>query len=112
LASENDQPIQIPSPLRALSSAAAVEATRRGLPFLPFEPVEEGAAEALEIEATFRRRLGGLRRLPRHERSAALRAAREWRLFALKALREKRARERIGRYVLWRHSLPPPRQPE
>jgi hypothetical protein len=111
LASENDRPIQIPSSLRALSPAA-IEATRRGLPFIPFEPVEEGEAETLEIEATFRRRLSGLRRLPRHERSAALRAAREWRLFALKALREKRVRERIARYALWRQSLPAPRQPE
>ena len=45
----------------------------------------------MEIESLYRRRLAGLRRLSRHERAAALRAARDWRRQAISALRERRA---------------------
>lgn len=54
--------------------------------------VDEGAET--EIDSVFRRAIAGLRRLPRRERPHALRAARDARTLALKALREKRARER------------------
>ena len=65
------------------------------------ENEEDGAAEA-EIEAMFKRRITGLRRLPRYQRAGALRAAREWRMLELKALREKRARDRHAKYMAWR----------
>jgi hypothetical protein len=68
---------------------------------------EDGAAA--EIDANFRRRLFGLRRLPRHLRAAALRAASDERCLALRGLREKRQRERQARYALWRQQLQSPR---
>jgi hypothetical protein len=92
------------------SAAAVIELAHREA-VIGFEPAEEDEAAATEIEAAFRRKLMGLRRLPQHERAPALRAARQWRVAALRALREKRARDRHARYVLWRQRLPPPRQP-
>jgi len=64
------------------------------------EPIDEGDAAEFEIESEFRRRLMGARQLPRRERAQARRAAREWRRLALKALREKRMRDRLARYML------------
>ena len=52
--------------------------------------------------------LMALRRLPRHDRAAALRAAREWFLLPMKGVGEKRARDRIARYQLWRLQRPRP----
>jgi hypothetical protein len=87
------------------------ELTRHGSPVHGFEPLEEDEAAEAEIEAMFKRRLMGLRRLPRYQRAGALRAAREWRQLALKALRERRATDRHARHMLWRLGLPAPRQP-
>jgi hypothetical protein len=64
------------------------------------EPVDEGAAAETEIEAIFKRKIAGARLLPRRERALARRAAREWRRFALKALRERRLSERHARHTL------------
>jgi hypothetical protein len=111
-ASDRGEASGIQTPLRALSLAAANEIARRGtdmIPFIPLEPAEEYEAEELEIERVFKCRLRDLRRLPRHQRALALRAAREFRQMALQALREKRARERHARYMLWKMRLPPPR---
>jgi hypothetical protein len=58
------------------------------------DPLDDSDAAEIEIEAEFRRKLMGLRRLRRRERAQALRVAREWRSFALNALRERRLRER------------------
>jgi hypothetical protein len=88
-----------------------IEPATRGSPFVGFELVEEHEAAEAEIEAMFKRRLMGLRRLPRYQRAGALRAAREWRQVALKALRETRATERHARFMQWRLGLPAPRQP-
>ena len=74
---------------------------------LPFEQVDEEDAAQAEIEAMFRWKLISLRRLPRYQRAAALRAAREWRLLALLTLREKRARDRRAQYVHWCQQMPP-----
>jgi hypothetical protein len=63
-------------------------------------PIDEGDAAEIEIETIFKRRIAGARLLPRHERAPARRAAREWRRIALKALREKRMRERHARHML------------
>jgi hypothetical protein len=52
------------------------------------EPLDEGDAAEIEIETIFKRRIAGARLLPRRERAAARREAREWRRFPLKALRE------------------------
>jgi len=71
-------------------------------------PADEDDAGEVEIKAIFREKLMALRRLPRHERPAALRAAREWFLMAMKAAREKRARDRYGKYMLWRIQAPRP----
>jgi hypothetical protein len=79
--------------------AAALEARgRAGLPEL--ESLEEDEGAVREIDQLFRRRLAGLRRLPRHQRAQALRAAREWRRQALRALKERRAAERHARHLL------------
>jgi hypothetical protein len=77
-----------------LHPSAAIEVMKRTSPALAPEPFEDGVGAELEIDAEFQRRLAGLRRLPRHERAAALRLAREWRQLALKALRERRTTAR------------------
>jgi hypothetical protein len=64
--------------------------------------VEEEAGAELEIEADFRRKLAGLRRLSRHERPHSLRAARDARRQALRILREKRSWARHARRALQR----------
>jgi hypothetical protein len=76
-------------------------------------PSDEGLDDdgASEIEAEFRRKLCGLRRLPQHARVAALKAARDERFLALKALRQKRQVARHARYLLWRQQLPAPKPP-
>jgi len=91
------------------SSAAAIELTQQDYPSLGSEATEDDGTT--EIQDTFRRMLMGLRQLPRQERAQALRAAQEWRLYALNAVREKRARDRYARYMLWRLKRPAPRQP-
>jgi len=88
--------------------AAAIEITRWRKPLTEFDASEEGDAEEIEIEFQFRRRLAGLRRMSRYDRPHALRAAREWRQFALKALREKRAAARYARRMLRRLQTPEP----
>lgn len=80
-------------------SAAALETTRRArLPDL--EPFDEDEGAVREINQLFRRRLAGLRRLPRDQKAHALRAAREWRRQALRALKERRAADRHARHTL------------
>jgi hypothetical protein len=76
-----------------------VEFTDHDLPSVEGGTVDEGDGGEIEIETTFRRKLTGLRRLPRRERLQALLAAREWRSFALNALREKRLTDRHARYM-------------
>lgn len=82
---------------------------RDGSEPIGFGPTEDTDDEAFAIEQEFGRRLAGLRRLPRRERAAALRAAREWRVLALKALRERKAGERYARYLAWQAQLQTPR---
>ena len=64
----------------------------------PFIEPDEGADG--EIEKVFRRTIASLRRLPRRERPAAVQAAKDTRMLALKALREKRAYRRHAEYML------------
>lgn len=56
-----------------------------------------------DIDREFRRCLLGMRRLPRHERRGAYRAALEWKRAALAAYRERKAWERYGRRK-WRQA--------
>jgi hypothetical protein len=79
-------------------AAVLGELTRGGPPPDSQDLEDDGAAE---IEDEFRRRLLALRRMRPHERAAALRAAREWRSLGLKALRDRRARDRRARAALW-----------
>jgi hypothetical protein len=72
---------------------------------------ESDDAASAEIEAEFRRMLSGLRRLPRGARAAALRAARNYRYLAHKALREKRQCDRQAAHRAWRDRLPAPKPP-
>lgn len=107
-----DQPSQPVIPIRAEFRAAAdIGANRCSILVPPFDDEDQDGGAEAEIEAMFRAKLMGLRRLPRYERPAALRAAWEWRQAALRALREKRARDRHGRYMLWRQQRLPPREP-
>jgi hypothetical protein len=65
--------------------------------------VEDGAES--EIEAEYRRRSAGARRMPKRERRQALKQAREWRSAALVALRERRSYRRLSDYLLHRSKL-------
>jgi hypothetical protein len=89
--------------------SGANDGVRLGPDEAGFDPVDQNGAAEAEIEAMFGARLLDLRRLPAHEKSGALRAAREWRRMALKALGEKRARERLAQHAIWRSQRQPPR---
>lgn len=71
----------------------------------PTNPAE-GDGDELEIERAYRLRLQSARRLPAHERQAALRAARHWVLAERKRLREQRASRRRGQRLQGSPSLP------
>jgi hypothetical protein len=112
LAGEIDQPSKSAVSIRAeFHAAAVIEASRWDTSFPDFVDQDEDSAAAAEIEAMYQVRLMSLRRLPRHERPYALQAAREWRQLAMKALREKSARERRARHMAWRLQRPAPRPP-
>lgn len=98
-----------PPSIRAAFRDAASKETHWRCALPDLEAPEEDSAGAAEIEATFRLRIIGLRRLRRRDRAPALRAARDWRFLALKALREKRAADRRARYEFWRSRLPGPK---
>jgi len=91
-----------------MNPAALIEVTRRDAPPPEMDDLQDDAGMMMEIETDFRRKLMGLRRRPWNERAAALRAAKEWRKSALKALREKRAGERHARHLLRRLRAPAP----
>jgi hypothetical protein len=103
----SDRPSDVLARL-TLRPSAVIEVTKRHAPALAPEPFEDGVGAELEIDAEYQRRLAGLRRLPRHERAAALRLAREWRQLALRALREKRATARHAARSLRRLQRPQP----
>ena len=112
LAKQEEQPTKSNgSSPRRFSTETLIEFTyRAALAHGPAPEEDDGAGEA-DIEAAFRLKLAGLRRLPRRERRLALRAALQWRAAALQALREKRARERHSRYMAWLLRRPAPRPP-
>jgi hypothetical protein len=109
-ANENRDPISSHPARPHCEAGRIVELTDHDLPSVEGGSVDEGDGAEIEIEITFRRKLAGLRRLPRRERVQALLAAREWRSFALNALREKRRIDRHARYMQRRHNqIPTPR---
>jgi hypothetical protein len=62
--------------------------------------IDDAEASEFDIDTIFKQKLSGLPLLPKKERAAARRAARDWRRQALMALREKRATARHARYML------------
>jgi hypothetical protein len=70
---------------------------------LPVDPIagEEEDSPDFEIMNIFRRKIAGLRRLPKHQRAREIRAALEWLWSTMAALREKRAYARSRRHTLW-----------
>jgi hypothetical protein len=81
-------------------STTEADVPRDGSSRREFEIAEEDDAANIDIDTIFKRKLMGLRLLPRRERAQAYRAAEEWRRAALKALRKKRLSERHARYML------------
>ena len=91
------QPVAI---LAKFGSAATNEVTRRAADPVEFDEFEsETSGAEVDIATAYRRKLAGLRYLSKRERPHARRAAHEWRIAALKALREKRAVERRARHA-------------
>ncbi len=99
-ANENDKAIEYRPFVESKLGATETDLPRHGIPSAGFEPVEDDDGSDIDIDTIFRRKLLGLRLLPRRERAQAYRAAKEWRRAALKALREKRLSERHARYML------------
>jgi hypothetical protein len=95
-APENRTPLLIHRVLTKTAAEKPRVCCRR--PTLSFVDPDEAAE--IEIEAVYRRAIAGLRRLPRRERPYAMRVAKDARMFALKALREKRAYKRHGEHML------------
>lgn len=91
------------------AGAAAVEITKRTVCWPELEPIEAEEGAMREINEQFGRRLAGLRRLPRNQKAHALRAAREWRRQALRALKERRATRRHARHGVRQLQKPAPR---
>ena len=89
-------------------SATTSEVTRRRIARPVPDRFDEYEGVEADIEATYRRKLAGLRRLPRSQRAYALQAARESRLLDLKSLREKRASVRHARRRLRQLQRPAP----
>jgi hypothetical protein len=104
LARKADEQIQH-VPIRAALRRAWLESTRR----VASDPIDGDAAAANEIERQYQGMLAGIRQLPRSQRPAARRAAREWRHMMLAALRERRKRERLARLLLKKPRTPAPR---
>jgi hypothetical protein len=103
-APKNEQPIELPTPVRPPCGTTGEEFPRRGVP----EPLEEGEAEERAIEREYEGMLLAARRLPRILRAGGRRVAREWRAAALKALRIKRMLERQAHSAAWKAQIPPP----
>jgi hypothetical protein len=104
LANGSNEQSEFQCPMRAKIGSAVVELTHRP----PLEPMDGDEAAANEIERVFQGMLIGVRRLPRSQRPAARRSAREWRQAALAELREKRVRERSARIALQKLQAPAP----
>lgn len=95
---------------RSIFKRAAVGiAGRRRWSRPALEAGDEFAGAEAGIEDAFHRALMSLRHLPRHERSHALRAAKEQRLLALRSLRDDRGRARNARRLRQRSRAPAPR---
>lgn len=58
---------------------------------------EANMGAEIEIEAAYRRKLAGIRMMPRFQRAGARREARDWRRIAFRILREQRRNENFSR---------------
>jgi hypothetical protein len=63
--------------------------------------VEEEGNPEFEVLLMFRQKIADLRRLPKHQKAQAHRAALEWLWSTMAALREKRAYARHRRRMVW-----------
>jgi len=109
-ATSANQKDRLPSevPAQAFRSPA-IDTAHRGSDAGGLGPADDDGGAEAEIEAMYRTKFAGIRRLPRHQRPLARRAAREWRQSALRALREKRAGERYARLMRGRPRPQAPR---
>lgn len=88
------------------SAEAEVTHSRGSVLVLPDDECDEDARAG--IGETFRRKLAGIRRLPKHERPSARRAAMDERAMALAALQRKReATRQFRRFLLRLRGLVP-----
>jgi len=90
----------------AFRAATVLELPNRNEQLVREELSDEDAGAEAGIEADFRRKIAGLRHMPRHERSHALRAAKEARQLAFKALYDRRAAHRHAKHLLQRLRTP------
>jgi hypothetical protein len=106
---EHPERVIDPSAQAGITAATATEASRLDPFSLAYDAFELDDGAGADIDAIFRRMLMALRHMPRKDRPGALRAAREWRRFALKELRDKRTyvrRSRAIRRLLQRQRAP------
>jgi len=75
---------------------------------LEIPSMDEDEESSVDIDATFQRKVAGLRYLPPRARAAAYRAARDERDLALRGLRERRAARSHFRKLLLQHAAPTP----
>jgi hypothetical protein len=88
----------------------AAELTGRDCLFAELMSSEEEDCPEFEILLAFRRKISGLRKLPRHQRAQEIRVALEWLLSTMKGLREKRLYARHARNIQRQHrQMPRPR---
>lgn len=88
LSTENEQGTG-PAP-SASPASAAINEDDSHWNIVPERVEPDDGTAALEIENEFRRRLSGIRQLPKRQKAVAYRAAMEWVRLARAALREKR----------------------
>jgi hypothetical protein len=86
---------------------AASDLARRDI--FPVDPIpgEEEDNPEFEVMKMFKQKMAGLRRLPKHQRAQAIRAALEWLWSTMAGLREKRAYARHQRHMQRLRMRPP-----
>ena len=94
-----------PVALIRLKPVAAELTDRDPLP-TDFMAADEQGSPELEVLVIFRRKIGGLRKLPRQQRAQELRAALEWLWSTMAALREKRSYARHRRHIVRQFPAP------
>jgi hypothetical protein len=106
LASENREEGEKQPAASIRFMAVATELTGCDLLAAEIMSAEEEGSPELEILLIFRRKITGMRRLPRQQRAQAIRAALEWMWSTMAALREKRAYGRHRRHIIRQFPTP------